>query len=233
MKRELLIVAVTAIVLAVSQPAAQAHTPTEIITSFYPKYLHRKADRSGVHYWYEQHRHGLPLREIEARLVAGDEYYRVHGGTAVGFVQGMLLELNGVAPPDRVAYYLGRLQTTGSRLVVAREALGLIPPPPVVVVQPQPVIAPPQPPPVVVQPVVSQAPPVVEAPLPQPQPGAVYVPAATPPGGPVVVTAPPTTVVVPEPAYVPVYQPGTVYYPQYSPYRSSFNLNLVLPIGRR
>ncbi len=221
MRRGLIVAAAVAVVLMIGQAPAQASHPRDmdVIASFYPKYLHRSLDKGGMRYWREELHRGLPVREIEARILASDEFYRLHGNTPDGFVIGMLTDVNGVASAERVAFYLGRLQATGSRLAVARELLGLAVAP-VVVVPQQPVVVPP--------PAVSQSPPVVDAP-PQPpavypQPGPVYVPAAPPTG--------PTTVIVPEPVYVPTYAPGPVYYPRYAPYRSSISLNLLVPLGR-
>jgi hypothetical protein len=226
MKRTLILAAVAVAALAFSEVPAQAHpTDMDVVASFYPKYLHRRPDKGGMNYWREEHHRGLPVREIEARILSGDEYYHLHGSTSDGFIVAMLTDVNGAATQDRVAFYLGRLQATGSRLAVAREVLGLAAPSVIVVPQQSPVAV--QPPTVSQLPQVIDtpaAPPVTAAPAPSP-PGVVYVPAAPPAG--------PTTVVVPEPVYVPTYAPGPVYYPQYAPFRSSVSLNFWVPFGRR
>jgi hypothetical protein len=112
---------------AVPQASASYLLPQmQIVASFYPKYLHRKPDDSGMNYWRKEILKGVPVQEIEARLIASPEYYKVHGNCNAGFVHGLVEDLfGGPVHPMLIAKWTARLNACGCRVTVAREALAV------------------------------------------------------------------------------------------------------------
>lgn len=129
MKKWTLAIAAAVVTLGTGMQEASAfhiHQKMQVVASFYPKYLHRTPDDSGMNYWRKEILRGVPVQEIEARLIASPEYYKAHGNCNAGFVNGLVEDVFGApVSPMFVAKWSARLNACGCRVTVAREALAL------------------------------------------------------------------------------------------------------------
>jgi hypothetical protein len=97
----------------------------ELVQCWYQQYLHRSADRSGLQGWVNMLRRGASHEEVQAAIISSDEYYRVHGGSPVGFVNGLYDDVLRRRPRGNdLNYWLDKLrQHGGNRQRVAADFL--------------------------------------------------------------------------------------------------------------
>lgn len=92
-----------------------------LVESTYQSVLGRGADVAGLNYWLAAHQAGLTDEQLEAGLLATDEFFRREGGTDAAFVEGVYQTLfhRPVDAPGE-AYWEGLLAGGVSRLAVSQ-----------------------------------------------------------------------------------------------------------------
>ncbi|HQU41556.1 MAG: hypothetical protein B7Z73_00010 [Planctomycetia bacterium 21-64-5] len=66
---------------------------SEIIKPLYEQLLDRRADASEVDYWIKQMQGGVSEQELEAKMIASEEFYKQAGGTSVQWVDAVFKHL--------------------------------------------------------------------------------------------------------------------------------------------
>src|SRR5438105_6820505 len=90
------------------------YDPGQMVQSWYQTYLGRSADEPGLDLWVQQLRYGGSSAQVQAGILASDEYYGRHGYTPEGFIQGLYADVLGrSASPDEVYNWVSRLMTDG------------------------------------------------------------------------------------------------------------------------
>ncbi len=128
---------------------ASACPYSDLVQSWYGRYLGRPADPVGLGVWVNQLRCGTPAAHVEATLLGSDEYYHRNGCSPHGFVAGLYADVLGrQANHDEVELWVCQLGRCGSRqalacrfLAAAQTELALRAAPPVY--EPAPSYAPP------------------------------------------------------------------------------------------
>jgi hypothetical protein len=64
----------------------------------YQRYLHRQADSGGLQSFAGQLSHGATLEQVAAVLVGSSEYFQLHGGSNVSFLNALYLDALGRTP---------------------------------------------------------------------------------------------------------------------------------------
>jgi hypothetical protein len=106
-------------------PAPAASCPQEdLVQGWYHCYLGRAADPSGLQTWVQALRGGTPPAEVQASILASEEYYCRYGHTPEGFVAGLYRDVlgRGACAPE-VQAWVGRLLPCGDRQRLARDFL--------------------------------------------------------------------------------------------------------------
>ena len=214
MRRRTMITAAALLALGVSGFPAEALgcERSDLVQSWYGRYLNRQADPAGLDNWVRQLRNGTPPEHVQASILGSEEFYGNYGRSPEGYVTGLYTEVLGRKPCHKdIVEWCGNLRRCGCRVKLAqqfltscRRELAVVPVPVAAPVYAPPVYAPP--------------------PAPVYQPAPVVVPA------PVCVTRP--VVVKPvEKVYVPVPVPA---YPRGfdAPYGSSASVRLQLRYAR-
>jgi hypothetical protein len=106
-------------------PASAGGCPQEdLVQSWYHCYLGRVADPSGFQAWVQALRCGTPPVEVQASILASEEYYCRYGHTPQGFVTGLYQDVLGRgACAQEVQAWVGRLVPCGDRQRLARDFL--------------------------------------------------------------------------------------------------------------
>lgn len=118
-------------------PSAEAGEcyQTDLVTSWYVRYLGRYPDFPGASGWVRALKHGAAPIQMEAGILASDEYYHRHGCSPRGFVHGLYEDILGRCPNGReIDYWASQLGRCGCRKTVALQFLQAArsaPPPPV------------------------------------------------------------------------------------------------------
>ncbi len=155
--------ALSAFAIAASPAAAQNPFQANQIESWYERYLQRSADPAGMQMWLNEFASGASAENVQAAILASDEYYQLHGSNPQGFVVGLYQDVLGRTPTaDEVQLWLNswrqargqRQQVANTFMVAARAELAnqagarfYAPPvtrttPPPLPVPPRPVTAP-------------------------------------------------------------------------------------------
>jgi hypothetical protein len=93
---------------------------TELVQSWYLRYLGRQADPCGLNHWVKHLRCGERPEEVEALILASDEYYHRNGCTPEGFVNGLYRDILGrSACPQEVHSWACQLHQCGCRKKLA------------------------------------------------------------------------------------------------------------------
>ena len=115
----------TLIAFGVASLPARAMDDTQLVESWYQRYLGRGSDPGGLNNWVWQLRSGMPPDAVEASILGSDEYYVRHGQTPEGFVAGLYQDvLSRGALGGEVASWVNRFYGLGDRQALAREFLG-------------------------------------------------------------------------------------------------------------
>src|SRR5262245_51994373 len=79
---------------------AKAHgcPHTDLVTSWYHRYLGRAPDPGGLRTWVSALRCGTDPREVEASILASEEYLCRHGHNGAGFITGLYTDVLGRTP---------------------------------------------------------------------------------------------------------------------------------------
>jgi hypothetical protein len=97
---------------------------TDLVQSWYHRYLHRDADPCGLTNWVGQLRFGATPEAVQAGILGSEEYFCQHGHSPVGFVAGLYQDVLGrPACAHEVHTWVCRLHRCGCRLKLAREFL--------------------------------------------------------------------------------------------------------------
>jgi hypothetical protein len=108
---------------AVRPPAPNSYR--QLVESWYPLYLNRAPDPTGVRDFVNRMARGATPEDIQSSIIGSDEYYRLHGSRPASWIAGMYADvLNRSARPDEVRHWLGMYQRLGgSREQTALEFL--------------------------------------------------------------------------------------------------------------
>jgi hypothetical protein len=124
MRYATLLAAVAALALVASSARAGACPEERLVQNWYARYLHREADRCGLENAVRQLRCGVAPEQIEASILASEEFYHRHGCTPEGFVAALYEDVLGRQPCHReVELWLRRLGACGCRAQLAKEFL--------------------------------------------------------------------------------------------------------------
>ncbi len=126
MRSLLALVAAAAVVLGPGGVDAKAHDSpyADMVRSWYHRYLHRAPDPGGLHTWVSALRGGSSPEEVQANILASEEYFCQHGHSDVGFVAGLYADVLGRgARPEEVEDWLCRLRRLDCRTQLSREFL--------------------------------------------------------------------------------------------------------------
>jgi hypothetical protein len=94
-----------------------------LLQLLYQQYLGRLPDPDGLRTFTEQLRNGVPQLEVEAQLLASEEFYNRAGGSPVGFIRALYrVVLDRRPAPAEVRFWLER-HVGRDRLTIAREFL--------------------------------------------------------------------------------------------------------------
>lgn len=119
-----LLASVAFLTLAALPAQAAACYEERLVQNWYARYLHREADRCGLENAVRQLRCGVAPEQIEASILASEEFYHLHGCTPEGFVTALYEDVLGRQPCHReVELWLRRLGGCGCRARLAREFL--------------------------------------------------------------------------------------------------------------
>jgi hypothetical protein len=122
-----LVFALPALLLTVSFASAQSYTyplakpgdPATIVNSWTRGYLRREAAPASP--WIQSLERGRSPLEVQANMLASDEYFRKAGGTEPAYVRQLYMDLLGREPlPPEITYWMGRLHYQPRRDVVAQ-----------------------------------------------------------------------------------------------------------------
>ena len=89
MRYFMVLVTGTLIAFGVASLPARAMDDTQLVESWYQRYLGRGSDPGGLNNWVWQLRSGMPPDAVEACILGSDEYYVRHGQTPESFVAGL------------------------------------------------------------------------------------------------------------------------------------------------
>jgi len=107
-----------------SQANAYGRHDTELVDSWYHRYLGRCPDPCGLNTWVGQLGCGIAPLAVEAGILSSDEYYCRHGHTPVGFVAGLYADVLGRgACAWEVQSWVCRLERCGNRQTLALDFL--------------------------------------------------------------------------------------------------------------
>lgn len=122
-----LITAIAAIGLTLGLAGAEARAScaeADMIQRWYLSYLGRPADAIGLSTWVHMLRCGTPLEEVQAAILASDEYFCGHGHSSQGFVAGLYTDVLGRAAADHEIHpWVCRLMRCGCRKRLAVDFL--------------------------------------------------------------------------------------------------------------
>jgi beta-glucosidase len=92
-----------------------------LVETTYQDFLGRGADPAGLNFWVGARQAGLTDEQLEAGLLATDEFYRLEGGTDADFVAGVYqTALQRAVDPQGEAFWEGLLAGGISRLAVSQ-----------------------------------------------------------------------------------------------------------------
>jgi hypothetical protein len=125
MKYRLLFAALAALALGAGPAAAQGPAQANWIESWYQRYLQRTADPTGMQTWLIEFARGASAENVQAAILASDEYYQLHGSNPRDFIVGLYQDVLGRTPsPDEIRLWLNHWrQVRGQRLQVANTFL--------------------------------------------------------------------------------------------------------------
>jgi hypothetical protein len=66
-----------------------------LVQSWYQRYLHGPADPDGLQAWVGLLRNGQPPEEVQAGILASEEYYRNHGSDPRAYIEGLYSDVLG------------------------------------------------------------------------------------------------------------------------------------------
>jgi hypothetical protein len=116
--------AVLSLVLGVLPARAGGCHNTELVSGWYQQYLHRLPDECGLRGWVGQLYKGASPLEVEAHILASDEYYHIHGCSPEGYVTGLYVDVLGRKPGyEELCGWTKNLSRCGCRFKLAREFL--------------------------------------------------------------------------------------------------------------
>jgi hypothetical protein len=91
-----------------------------LVGGLYQKYLGRATDADGLAYWVAKLQRGMTDEQLEAAFAGAPEFYQHAGGSDVGWVQAMYLDILNRSPDARgLAYWTGQLGRGADRAAVA------------------------------------------------------------------------------------------------------------------
>ena len=116
-----LVLALAALLLLTTATSAQIYprrinddSAVALVQSWYQRYLHRSVDPTGYQAWVGQLENGVPPRNVEAGILASDEYYQVHNSNAAQFIIGLHVDVLGRSPSRReVGIWLDKFEDFG------------------------------------------------------------------------------------------------------------------------
>ena len=89
---------------------------TDMVQGWYQQYLHRPADPGGLHTWVSALRSGACPNDVQASILASEEYLCQNGHTGRGFVTGLYTDVLGRTPcAQEVNDWEYRLRQVGCR----------------------------------------------------------------------------------------------------------------------
>jgi hypothetical protein len=118
-------IAALGVTLGLAGAEARAACPeAEVIHGWYQRYLGRPADAVGLHSWSHRLHCGAPLEEVQAGILASEEYFCRHGHSAPGFVAGLYANVLGRAAADHeIHHWVCQLAQCGCRKRLALDFL--------------------------------------------------------------------------------------------------------------
>lgn len=108
--------ALVAVALGATEAKASPCPYTDMVTDWYVRYLNRAPDPGGLHTWVSALRCGADPRDVEAGILASEEYFCRYGHSNPGFVTGLYTDVVGRAPcAHEIEEWMCRLRQIGCR----------------------------------------------------------------------------------------------------------------------
>lgn len=127
MKRWIIAIATVAIIGATGQAqirASEIDDQLKTIATSYTKYLYRGAPDDMTAHWRNQLKNGVSVQELQAGILASEDYYSLYGRNDEGFIVGLVTDVIGQPVSSiQVKNWSARYRTLGSRKAVALEIL--------------------------------------------------------------------------------------------------------------
>lgn len=117
--------ALVAVALGATEAKASHDPYTDMVTDWYHRYLNRAPDPGGLHAWVAALRCGTDPRDVEASILASEEYFCRYGHSEPGFVTGLYTNVLGRAPgAHEIENWTCRLRQIGCRKRLSMEFFG-------------------------------------------------------------------------------------------------------------
>jgi hypothetical protein len=104
-------------------PSARADRATRQVAAWYQRYLDRYPDQAGLNDWADKLRRGRDPIDVEAEILASDEYWRRGGSNPAGFVDRLFRDTTGRPPDVRGFRYWADRTRFGDRKQIAVDFL--------------------------------------------------------------------------------------------------------------
>ncbi len=119
----LTVAALAALTLNSAEVSASPCPYTPLVQSWYQRYLHREPDPGGLHTWVSALRCGASPDDVQASILASEEYYCNRGKHCeTGYVSALFTDVLGRAPCEHdIHSWTHRLRQLGCRKRLALE----------------------------------------------------------------------------------------------------------------